>query len=71
MARPGGNPNINQNPQTFTTDRAEPLTKQMQLRVSESMWNALQEQGDWREFVREAIAHQLNLNKKDLDGAGL
>jgi hypothetical protein len=59
MARPGGNPNISKNPQTFTTDRPEPLTKQMQLRISESMWEELQQQEDWREFVREAIAAAL------------
>jgi hypothetical protein len=59
--RPGGNPDINKNPQTFKTDRAEPLIKQMQLRVSEQMWDALHElEGDWREFVREAIQAKLD-----------
>jgi hypothetical protein len=59
--RPGGNPDINKNPQTFRTDRAEPLVKQMQLRVSERMWNDLQErEEDWREFVREAIQAKLD-----------
>jgi hypothetical protein len=59
MARKGGNPNINQNPETFSTERSEPLLKQMQLRIPQSMWAQLQQQEDWREFVREAIARAL------------
>jgi hypothetical protein len=53
MARKGGNPDIIKH--GFTTDREEPLTKQMQLRVTETMWQQLQTQSDWREFVRQAI----------------
>jgi hypothetical protein len=59
MARPGGNPDIANNPGTFRTDRADPLTHQMQLRIGEAMWAQLQQQDDWREFVRDAIAEKL------------
>jgi hypothetical protein len=56
--RPGGNPDLKEH--QFSTDRPEALTKQMQLRVSESMWAELQAlEGDWREFVRTAIATAL------------
>jgi hypothetical protein len=59
MARRGGNPDINKNPQTFTTDRAEPLVKGLQLRVSESMYAQLYAIEGWQEFVRDAIARAL------------
>lgn len=54
-----GNPSPS--PKTrFTTSRDEPLTKQMQLRVTESMWTRLQELDNWQEIVRFAIAKELN-----------
>jgi ATP-dependent helicase YprA (DUF1998 family) len=57
MARPGGNPKLTQH--QFTTDRPEPLSKQLQLRITESMWAELKDLPDWREFVRQAIQAKL------------
>lgn len=57
MARPGGNPELTEH--QFTTDRPEPLSKQLQLRITESMWAQLQTLPDWREFVRDAIQAKL------------
>jgi hypothetical protein len=59
MPRPGGNPKINQNPQTFSTDRKEPLTALVQLRVSERMKAELKAIPDWQEFVRNLIEQGL------------
>lgn len=58
MARKGGNPDISKH--GFTTERPEPLTKQLQIRITETMWQQLQQQDDWREFIRQAIAQNLN-----------
>lgn len=56
--RPGGNPEIAK--YGFTTDREEPLTEKIQLRVSMSMKQALDQiDGDRNEFIREAIAKAL------------
>jgi hypothetical protein len=59
MPRPGGNPNINKNPQTFSTEREESLTELLQLRVSSSMKESLKQLDGWQEFVRQAIAEKL------------
>lgn len=61
MPRPkgSGNPDIHLNPQTFKTDRAEPLAELLQLRVTASMKATLKDMDDWQEFVRQAIADKL------------
>lgn len=56
--RPGGNPEIAT--YGFKTDREEPLTERIQLRVSESMKQALARLDcDRNEFIRNAIAQAL------------
>ncbi len=57
MPRPGGNPNIKKH--GFKTERQEPLTSQLALKVSASMKKRLQEKENWQELVREAIAQML------------
>ena len=55
--RPGGNPDIKK--YGFTTDRDEPLRSRLQLRVPDSMKQQLEQQDNWQEFVRQAIAEKL------------
>lgn len=58
--RPGGNPEIAK--YGFTTDREEPLTERIQLRVSVSMKQALEQiDGDRNEFIREVLAKALEV----------
>ncbi len=63
MPRPGGNPNIKEH--GFTTDRQEPLTSQLALKVSASMKRRLKEKENWQELVREAIAKALEEKEKE------
>lgn len=44
---------------TFKTDREEPLVSRLQIRVPKSMLEKIQQQDNWQEFVREAIAEKL------------
>ena len=46
-------------PFAFKTDRAEPLRERVQIRVPASMKEKLQEQENWQEFARNAIARAL------------
>lgn len=39
----------------FTTDREEPLIKQLQIRVPESLNNELRSIPNWQEFARKAL----------------
>ena len=64
--RPGGNPDIKQ--YGFKTDRAEPLKERVQIRIPTSMKQKLQEQDNWQEFVRQAIAKALE-EKEELQSA--
>lgn len=58
MARLGGNPDLEK--YQFTTKRDEALTEKFTLRVTPSMLQQLHSlQGNWREFVREAISDKL------------
>ncbi len=58
MARVGGNPELSK--YQFTTERDEPLTEKFTLRVTTSMLKELLSlDGNWREFVREAISDKL------------
>jgi hypothetical protein len=56
--RPGGNPDFGTK-YAFQTEREEPLTENVSLRVSASMKSQLQQQKNWQELVRQAIAEKL------------
>ncbi|MDJ0535763.1 MAG: hypothetical protein QNJ70_25290 [Xenococcaceae cyanobacterium MO_207.B15] len=55
--RPGGNPDIKK--YGFKSDRDEPLRERLQIRIPTSMKKKLEEQENWQEFVRQAIAEKL------------
>jgi hypothetical protein len=55
--RPGGNPELREH--KFTTDRPEPMTAKLSMRIAPSMLAEVQAQENWQEFVREAIAEAL------------
>ncbi|NJM99949.1 MAG: hypothetical protein HC800_24925 [Phormidesmis sp. RL_2_1] len=57
MARPGGNPDLAAH--QFTTDRPEPLTARLQLRVTERMKQQVTSIPNWQELIRDAIAKEL------------
>ena len=57
MSRSGGNPELKHF--QFTTDRDEPLTEKITVRISTSMLYALKQQDNYREFVRQAIEEKL------------
>ena len=57
MSNPKGNPDIKK--YGFKTDRAEPLTAKLSMRVTDSMLAQLKERENWQELVREAIAQKL------------
>ena len=44
----------------FTTERNEPLTDNMSIRMPPSVMKKLKKQENWREFVRQAIARALD-----------
>ena len=53
-------PNPDPSPKTrFKTKRKEPLTESLSLRIPASMKVKLEEQDNWRELVRNAIAKEL------------
>ena len=56
--RPGGNPDFGTK-YAFQTEREEPLTENVSLRVSASMKSQLKKQKNWQELVRQAIAEKL------------
>ena len=57
--RHGGNPDFGTK-YAFKTEREEPLTESVSLRVSASMKSQLKKQKNWQEIVREAIAKALD-----------
>ena len=57
MPRPGGNPALTKH--QFTTDREEPCTAKLQVRVPPSMLAELKEYKNWQEIVREVLAEKL------------
>ncbi len=62
-------PRIDQlKPFAFKTDREEPLRERVQIRIPTSMKEKLQEQENWQEFVRQAIAKALQ-EKEELKSA--
>ena len=60
--RPGGNPDLVK--YQYTTERDEPLTEKLQLRITKSMLEQLKLLENKNEFVREAIAQRLRRRKK-------
>jgi len=62
MPNPRGTP---ENLQPISSDREEPLAKQIAVRITESMAKKLDELGDKKpEFVREAIQEKLDREKQ-------
>ena len=55
--RPGGNPELKK--YQFITDRDEPLTAKLSMRVAPSMLEELKKRENWQELVRQAIAAEL------------
>ena len=53
-------PNPNPSPETrFKTNRSEPLSSKVTVRVTDSMLEQLKKQDNYREFIRQAIAEKL------------
>ncbi len=61
MPNPKGNPNIKKH--GFKTDRDEPLTAKLSVRIAPSMLDELKSQENWQELVRAAIAEKLAQKK--------
>jgi len=57
IGRPGGNPGLKKH--SFTTDREEPCTALLQIRVAPSLLAKLKAQDGWQEIARQAIAAAL------------
>ncbi len=62
--RPGGNPGLKK--YQFTTDRDEPLTEKLQIRIGVTMMAQLKEKDNYLEFVRCAIAEKLEHDSDNL-----
>lgn len=60
MPNPKGNP---KSLKPFTTDREEPLTEKMNIRMTKEMKEEVQQQENPPEFCREAIQEKLDRNK--------
>ncbi|MDJ0594413.1 MAG: hypothetical protein QNJ72_31300 [Pleurocapsa sp. MO_226.B13] len=58
MARPGGNPNLYKH--GFKTEREEPCSEQVNLRVPLSLKNKLKQKKNWQEFVRQTLIKALD-----------
>ena len=61
MPNPKGNP---ESLKPFTTDREEPLTERLNLRITKTMKEEVQQQEDPPEFCRRAIQKALDKNKQ-------
>jgi predicted DNA-binding protein len=62
MPNPKGNPH---NLKPFTTDRDEPLSERLNIRITKSMLEKLNQLGDKKaEFCREAIEKALEESEK-------
>lgn len=66
--RPGGNPDLVR--YQYATDREEPCTAKMTLRLPPSQYAKLQEIDNWQEKTRRAIAQllEVELEQRQLDG---
>lgn len=61
MPNPKGNP---ENLKPYTTDRQEPLTEKINLRITKSMKEELQQIENAPEFCRQAIQKALDEQKQ-------
>jgi hypothetical protein len=61
MPNPKGNP---ESLKPFTTDREEPLTERLNLRITKTMKEEVQQQEDPPEFCRRAIQKALDENNQ-------
>jgi hypothetical protein len=53
-------PNPNPSPENrFKTKRSEPLSSKVTVRLTDSMYEQLKSQENYREFIRQAIAEKL------------
>ena len=59
MAKPRGNPEVSK--YHFKTDRKEPCTAQLNLRVQPSLLEKIKQQENWQEFVRQTLAEKLEI----------
>ncbi len=59
MPNPKGNPDIAK--YGFKTDRPEPCTAQVNLRMPPSLKAKLKEKDNWQEFVRQTLQKALDL----------
>lgn len=66
MSNIKGNPNIKK--YGFKTDRPEPLTAKLSMRVTDSLLAKLKEKENWQEFVRETLESALT-ETEDLQSA--
>jgi hypothetical protein len=64
MPNPRGNP---ENLKPFTTNREEPLTEKINLRITESMKEELEKKENPPEFCRQAIQKALDEEKNSDD----
>jgi len=52
--------NVNPSPQTrFKTDRQEPLTAKLSMRITDSMLSEIKQKENWQEFVRQTLLEKL------------
>jgi len=65
MPRPGGNPTLAEH--QFTTDREEPCTAKLQVRVPPSMLNELKSYENWQEIVRTLVSNELTKRREQQD----
>lgn len=65
--RPGGNPELVQ--YQFSTEREEPCTAKLTLRIPPSQYEKLKQLPQWQEKVREAISTLLEREQGQLDSA--
>jgi hypothetical protein len=56
--RPGGNPDLVKH--QFTTDREEPCSERIQIRLPRSLKERIQEIPNWPEWARITLAEKLN-----------
>ncbi|ERN41353.1 hypothetical protein KR51_00019200 [Rubidibacter lacunae KORDI 51-2] len=66
--RPGGNPELAK--YHYTTDRSEPLTENLNIKVPRSWKAVVRAEKGWPDRVRRAIAAEFELEDNPQPGAG-
>lgn len=56
--RPGGNPDLQKF--QFTTDKDEPCTTLLQLKVPQSLKDAIAQKPNWQDWVRKLLADNVD-----------